>query len=308
MKEVELGFYSFGVFNPFLCDLCLKMESISGNSRKAKELLAKISEEGIQERVFPSIINIIDKSASKASLLLKNQSNKVFRAFVHDFNNVLAAIIGRIGIVKMILKRKEQLSSISEHLEEIENVSSGSRDLILSANENILSLGQENLTVQEGIDRRLEQIVNMAISTSQSKKPDGLDKPYLNLSPITVKKCVSDLTRILMNVISNAYDAMAAKSYESGQNPSLKIFSTVTKESKPKLVIEVEDNGVGMSQAIVGKVFQEGFTTKGQNGGRGIGLHFVRRVVQRIGGEVFVESEPGKKTNFLIEIPLESIQ
>ena len=73
-------------------------------------------------------------------------------------------------------------------------------------------------------------------------------------------------------------------------------------EQGERIVISIQDNGAGMSDEVMGKVFQPQFTTK--QSGSGLGLALTRQIVLHAGGKIWFESKVGKGTSFFIELPL----
>jgi signal transduction histidine kinase len=104
---------------------------------------------------------------------------------------------------------------------------------------------------------------------------------------------VGQLTVALRNLLDNAWQAIGNR--EGGL-----ILMTVS-ESEREFEIVVEDNGRGMSQTTLTKLFQPFYTER--EGGSGIGTVIVKRVIEAHGGSVRVESEPGKGTRFVLTIP-----
>ena len=71
------------------------------------------------------------------------------------------------------------------------------------------------------------------------------------------------------------------------------------------VVIEVEDNGVGMDEAMRQHLFEPFFTTKDADRGTGLGLSIIYAIVRNHDGEITVESEQGKGTAFRVMLPVE---
>jgi two-component system sensor histidine kinase PhcS len=68
----------------------------------------------------------------------------------------------------------------------------------------------------------------------------------------------------------------------------------------------VRDNGIGISPEYVNKIFDPFFTTKDVGAGMGLGLSICYRIMKEQGGKISVKSEPGKFTEFLLELPLKN--
>jgi signal transduction histidine kinase len=111
----------------------------------------------------------------------------------------------------------------------------------------------------------------------------------------------SQLERAVLNLVLNARDAMPV----GGEIGVASFESRVSDGPGPPgvyVVIEVADTGTGIDEATRARLFEPFFTTKGKDG-RGIGLAVVYRAVERAGGFIHVESEPGRGTRMRIYLP-----
>jgi signal transduction histidine kinase len=294
----ELLMSGQGSFDPFLMGLHLKMQGIDEHSKNAKRLLTKIEKNWVKDRVLPAVIRMMDDEARGVIKLLKSQVNKKLEAFVHDFNNIITVVIGNIDMTLMSLKGG-MYQDIEKYLNSIEEVSSNSRELIQSANVDINGSGEIAV-----VDKKLRSIFDAALKAVDGKR-SGKVGFWPDIIPMTIHRYSADLNRILMNIIGNAYDAMAEKNYGKDQQASLHIYTSIVGSD---LVIEICDNGIGMSQETIEKIFDENFSTKKEKGGKGIGLHYCQQIISRIGGSIAVKSTIGQKTIFALRIPLEAIQ
>jgi signal transduction histidine kinase len=111
----------------------------------------------------------------------------------------------------------------------------------------------------------------------------------LNLSPIEVVSYKNDLMQVLLNLISNARDAiLERKSREPGLQGCIEISAYQDGED---VVIEVRDNGGGIPRAFMERIFDPYFTTKEKGLGTGLGLHMTRRIVhEKLDGSITVEN------------------
>ena len=120
------------------------------------------------------------------------------------------------------------------------------------------------------------------------------DLPTVNGDPIALR-------RILENLTVNAVESLESK-------PGRVSVSTETleRDGERRVRITVADTGRGMSKEETGRIFTDFYTTK--EGGTGLGLSIVRRLVMDLGGAIAVESEPGKGTRFIVDIPSHSLE
>jgi len=107
------------------------------------------------------------------------------------------------------------------------------------------------------------------------------------------------LKRVFFNLLNNALQAMP-----KGGILTLKMQSIKNLKGDGKILICVEDTGVGIPEEVKPKIFKPLFTTKSR--GQGFGLVVCKRVIEAHGGAITFESEEGKGTNFTVELPIEN--
>ncbi|MDE3143284.1 MAG: ATP-binding protein, partial [Bacteroidota bacterium] len=112
-----------------------------------------------------------------------------------------------------------------------------------------------------------------------------------------------DFGRVILNLINNAFYAVAERKKNSADNyePTVTIS---TKKSDKKIEIRVNDNGNGIPQKVIDKIFQPFFTTKPAGEGTGLGLSLSYDIIRVHGGELNVETQESKGTSFLIILPV----
>jgi two-component system NtrC family sensor kinase len=121
-----------------------------------------------------------------------------------------------------------------------------------------------------------------------------------------------DLGRVILNLITNAFYAVTEKkAYEMKNVSGTKYEPTVTVSTRQvgdKVEIRVSDNGNGIPQHIIDKIFQPFFTTKPAGQGTGLGLSMSYDIVTKAhGGELKVETHEGQGTTFNIQIPANNL-
>jgi signal transduction histidine kinase len=111
-----------------------------------------------------------------------------------------------------------------------------------------------------------------------------------------------DIGRVILNLINNAFYAVTEKKKQMGEGYE-PIVSVSTKRSSGKIEIRVKDNGNGIPQKILDKIFQPFFTTKPTGQGTGLGLSLSYDIVKAHGGELKVETKEGEGAEFIVILP-----
>ena len=101
---------------------------------------------------------------------------------------------------------------------------------------------------------------------------------------------------VLLNLATNAVEA-CTESETAGDRVVIR-----TRLEKGEILLSVEDNGVGMSEEVLARLFTRFFSTKGGKG-TGLGLPVVRKIAEEHGGSLEIESEEGKGSVFRIRLP-----
>jgi signal transduction histidine kinase len=104
---------------------------------------------------------------------------------------------------------------------------------------------------------------------------------------------------MLLNLLENSLDA--CRSDRQKERHSIRVGA---RRAAPWMVVEIEDNGIGMDRETRDKAFSLFFSSKGLKG-TGLGLFISNKIVDKHGGEITVDSEPGRGTRFVVRLPLE---
>jgi signal transduction histidine kinase/ligand-binding sensor domain-containing protein len=128
-------------------------------------------------------------------------------------------------------------------------------------------------------------------------------KTYFDVSIDNIDIIPQDIGRVLLNLYNNAFYAVNEKKEKQAENyePTVSVF---TKKSNGKVEISVKDNGNGIPQKVVEKIFQPFFTTKPTGQGTGLGLSLSYDIIKAHGGEIKVETKGGEGTTFIIQLPV----
>lgn len=105
------------------------------------------------------------------------------------------------------------------------------------------------------------------------------------------------LGQVVMNLLINAFEALPERPRADNR------VAMTLRPDGDHVVLQIEDNGVGIPKETVERIFDPFFTTKSQ-GGTGLGLAITRQIVEESGGRIAVESEPGRGTRFAVRLPV----
>lgn len=208
----------------------------------------------------------------------------------HDFNNVLATILGRAQILKK-LSDNEQLR---RGLEIIETAALDGAHTARRI-QNFSRLNQELHLTSVDVNEIVQDCLDL---TSSRWREDALAKGIsykieTSLNPgATVLADPSELREVFVNLLFNALDAM----------PTGGIIHITTCSGDGQVAIAFTDTGTGMTEEVKSKIFEPFFTTKGR-AGTGLGLSVSMSIISRFGGRIEVDSNLGEGTTFTIVLP-----
>ena len=107
-----------------------------------------------------------------------------------------------------------------------------------------------------------------------------------------------------MDIVSNALDACLWKDYGDDEKPEISLDAYISEDGR-EAVIEVRDNGCGMTEDVKANIFTPFFSTKSK-AGTGLGLSITSRMIGVHGGEIDVESVPDQGTVFRVVLPIDT--
>ncbi|WP_433959200.1 ATP-binding protein [Cytobacillus horneckiae] len=195
------------------------------------------------------------------------------RAQTHEYSNKLYTLLGLI-----------QLGSYKEAIDYISKEVDGTQSLIHFLMKEIpdpilagFILGKKSLASEMKIDFTIDA------SSSFKDLPGEIDR----------EKVVT----IIGNLVNNAFEAVRESGKEAKE---VTLFLT---DLGKELIIEVEDNGVGIDLQNSETIFEKGFTTKNTNANAGIGLSLVQNAISELGGYITFTSDKDKNTVFTAAIP-----
>lgn len=242
----------------------------------------------------------------------KDELEQIIYVTSHDFRTPLINIK---GFSTELQKTVEELLNDLNEIDEKDNFNSKVEyyksdifeytDTILknSNKMNIMLNGlskvlRQNNYVPEFEEVNLNRIINQVIETNEKElRQKGIELKYENLPSYFGDKL--QFNSLFENLISNAI-----KYHDGSKKSYIKIYS---EEQADKIRYIVEDNGLGIEDKYFDKIFEMFYRISDDSIlGDGLGLSLVRKIVNNLKGQVFVESEFGKWTKFIVELPIET--
>ncbi|HLG28942.1 MAG TPA: ATP-binding protein, partial [Candidatus Brocadiales bacterium] len=170
-----------------------------------------------------------------------------------------------------------------------------------------VSSGQKEMT---DINALADEYLRLAFHGLRAKDKDfnASMKTDFDESIDKVNIISQDMGRVLLNLINNAFYAVSERKKQNveGYEPTV---SVSTKKIDNKVLISVKDNGNGIPQKVLDKIFQPFFTTKPTGQGTGLGLSLAYDIVKAHSGEIKVESaiaREGDGTEFIVSLPIQA--
>jgi len=281
--------------------------------------VAAVLEFGLRERMEPSprllevlalvgvqIGRVAERTAVQSRLRQAQKMEAIGRlsaGVAHEINNPMAYVRSNLNLLR------GEWKSLRSALREIDGAATlatclaDCEELIeetLEGVEHTVSIVQNMKEFSHaGDDRRepadLRDIVDSAIRVASAHAPSGVEIRRSDAGDLPPVPCVANqLNQVLVNIIVNAIEAVSSDGW----------VEVSTYRETDLVVIQVEDNGPGMSEATIERLFDPFFTTKDVGEGTGLGLAISYEIVRNHGGEIRVISAEGAGTVMEVRLPL----
>ncbi len=245
--------------------------------------------------VFRDITQRLRDEAERRKAETLDQLGLLAGGIAHDFNNLLTAIIGNISLIALLLPPNEEMA---DRLNDAKNASLRARDLA----QQLLTFARGGAPIKHtaSVAKLIEETVSFSLRGSQSRSEIAIDP---NLWPAEFDS--GQISQVVANLAVNADQAMP----DGGTlHVSCGNFSTEDTPDAPRglepgnyIRIKVRDEGLGIAENCLKRIFDPYFTTKSQ--GNGLGLATTYSIVKNHGGLVIVESELQRGATFTVYLP-----
>ncbi len=213
----------------------------------------------------------------------------------HDFNNQLTVIQGSADMLtRPELADEKRIRFAQAIVQAATNAASLTSQLLAFARRQPLK--PERLDLNQLV-RDMDDLLDRTMGERV--------KIVTELSPVACRVEVdrAQLQSAILNIASNARDAMAATGRQGGKLTIRTRDLGLDEAGKHHVALEISDSGGGMAPDVMDRIFEPFFTTKGTGQGTGLGLSQVYGFASQSGGEVRAASEPGKGTTITLVLP-----
>ncbi len=222
---------------------------------------------------------------------------------VHEFNNILTAIVGYASLLSTSVKPDDPANSLAEHI-------LATADQAAKLIRSLLTFGRKQETDFRVVDvneiiQRTGKLIRLIMGCKADLRVSTAARQLL------VNADQSQIEQVLINLAINACDAMpdgGTLSIETDVVSGDLLDEATLTMREHCAVITVTDTGVGMDEKTRERIFEPFFTTKEAERGTGLGLSIVAGTIQQHKGAVRCESRPGSGTRFRIYLPLLAFQ
>ncbi|MCW3088079.1 MAG: hypothetical protein JWQ78_1465, partial [Sediminibacterium sp.] len=225
--------------------------------------------------------------------------------FVNNFSEVSAELVDELNeaLQKGMTAGTEQLAAdLKDNLTKINHHGKRAADIVRG----MLLHSRNSSGLKEPTDLNVlcDEYLRLAFHgyRAKDKSFNAGCETHFDPSLPQVNLIQQDMGRVVLNLINNAFYAVneRAKRAEAGYAPKVTVS---TKKSAGTVEIIVTDNGPGIPESAVNKIFQPFFTTKPTGQGTGLGLSLSYDIVKAHGGQLLVETVAGDHTSFIIQLP-----
>ncbi len=268
--------------------------------KKKKFLLESIMGMATLSLIFTLVI-VIAYSSAIYQLIKQKQISEIKSDFINNMTHEFKTPIATINLAVEALRNPQSIEDKDKVLRYLGMIKDENKRMHAQV-ENVLRISKlEKNQLDISKDRvDAHDIIGDAVAHIELivKDRGGYVKTYLEAPRAEILANEMHMTNVMVNVLDNAVKY-------SPEAPKIDVYTEVVKNH---LIIKVQDQGAGMSKAVLKKVFEKFYREHTGDihnvKGHGLGLAYVKKIVEDHQGEVYAESEKGKGSTFYIKLPL----
>ena len=280
-----------------------------GLRKDGKEIFVESSTFSLKthgEYLFTSIVRDVTDRKEMEYKLLQSEKLKslgeLAGGVAHDFNNVLAAILGRAQLLKLNLnvptgkqEKRKSVYEIKNGLDIIEKAAMDGAETV----RRIQEFARRRTDDKDFVQVNINELLDHALEFTRVKWKDQTESKGIKIhmhkefSPLPpTLGSASELREVFTNIINNAVDAM----------PQGGALNIKTVNGNKQITIMINDTGVGIPKGVQDRIFDPFFTTKGVQS-TGLGMSVSYGIINRHQGTIKVDSREGAGPTFIITLP-----
>ena len=250
---------------------------------------------GVPIRIFGMIQDITERKRIEAKLVLGDRMASIgtlAAGVAHEINNPLAYIMSNLDMIVEELLAHPQLGEVREMATEAREGAERVRRIVRGLR--TFSRPDDERRVLLDVRQVLETSINMTFNEIRHRARLVRDFG----ESLVVEADEARLGPVFINLLVNAAQALP-----DGQADRNEIRVVTRRVADGRVLVEVHDTGAGIPTDIVGKIFDPFFTTKAIGSGTGLGLSICHGIITDLGGEIVVDSLPGRGCVFRVYLP-----
>ena len=272
-----------------------EIELVALDGREISALLSAASYCDVLEKteIFHFVVKDISQRKAMQQQLLQADKlasiGQLAAGVAHEINNPLGIIL---GYTQLLIREEPEGTERREDLKTIEKHTRTCKTIV----EDLLSFARRSHTKKEPASVRdiIDEVLSVVRHNLELRRIEVVTHFDPQLPALVVDK--DKLRQVFMNLIMNAQQAI-------GKDGRITI-RTVFDDDRKHVRVSVSDTGTGIEPKHLPRIFDPFFTTKSTGEGTGLGLSVSYGIVKDHGGEILVESEPGKGSVFTVLLPV----
>ena len=252
------------------------------------ELARRVSEATAQLRTTNERLYAAQQQVGRNERLAA--AGELAAAMAHNVGTPLTGVVGHL----QLLEEEVAEPAVKERLRRIQ----GQVDRAVAAARQFLGAARP-APLRTPVDvKALLRDLLVLVSPESQRKGIAVAQAFAEELPI-IAADPNQLQELFLGLFTNALDAMGA-----GGTLQVVVETGLSDGGSPVIRVVLSDTGSGIPPENLAKVFEPFFTTRSSSGGTGLGLAIARRITQEHGGSIRLESEPGRGTRAIVELPV----